>query len=136
MLFVKFLQENLIYVAAAVVSGSLLVWPLINRRGSGAAVNHIGATRLINDANAQLIDIRASGEFAAGHIPNSKNIPLVDLDKRLAEVPKDKPTIVVCALGATASKAAATLRTAGHEQVHVLEGGLQKWREAGMPVVK
>lgn len=132
----KFLQENLIFVAAAAVSGGLLLWPLINKRGAGATVNHIGATRLINDSNAQLVDIRASGEFAAGHVPNSKNVPLVDLDKRLNELPKDKPIIVVCAMGTTASKAAATLRTAGHSQVFVLEGGLQRWREAGMPVVK
>ncbi len=132
----KFLQENLILIAAALISGAMLLWPLINRRGAGATLNHIGATRMINDANAQLLDIRAAGEYASGHAPNSKNIPLVDLEKRLAEIPKDKPTIVLCATGMTAGKAASTLRTAGHDKVFVLDGGIKSWRDAGMPVVK
>jgi rhodanese-related sulfurtransferase len=133
---VKFVQENLILIAAAVVSGGLLLWPLVNRRAAGASVNHIAATRLINDSNAQILDVRAAGEYTGGHTPNSKNIPLIDLEKRLAEVSKDKPTIVLCATGATAGKAAATLRKAGHDKVYVLTGGIQSWREAGMPVVK
>jgi rhodanese-related sulfurtransferase len=133
---VKFLQENLILIAAAFVSGGLLVWPLVNRRAAGASLNHIAATRLMNDSGALVLDVRAAGEYTGGHAPNSKNIPLIDLDKRLAEVSKEKPVIVLCATGTTAGKAAATLRKAGHDKVYVLTGGIQAWREAGMPVVK
>ncbi len=132
----KFLQENMILIAAAFISGGLLIWPLVNRRATGATLNHIGATRMINDSNAQILDVRAANEYAAGHAPNSKNIPLADIDKRLAEVPKDRPTIVVCAAGNAAGKAADALRKAGHDKVFVLEGGLQSWRTAGMPIIK
>jgi rhodanese-related sulfurtransferase len=133
---VKFLQENLVLIAAAFVSGLMLLWPLINRRAAGASLNHIGATRLINDHNATILDVRPNTEYAAGHVANSKNIPLEDIDKRLAEVSKDKPVIVVCAVGQKAGKAAALLRAGGMTQVFVLDGGLTAWREAGLPVVK
>jgi rhodanese-related sulfurtransferase len=133
---VKFLQENIILIAAAFVSGLMLLWPLINRRAAGAALNHIGATRLINDHNATILDVRPNTEFAAGHVANSKNIPLEDIDKRVGEVSKDKPVIVVCAVGQKAGKAAAQLRASGLTEVFVLDGGLSAWREAGLPVVK
>jgi rhodanese-related sulfurtransferase len=133
---VKFLQENIILIAVAFGSGLMLLWPLINKRAAGASLNHIGATRLINDQNATILDVRPNTEFAVGHVVNSKNIPLEDIDKRISEVSKDKPVIVVCAVGQKAGKAAALLRAAGLTQVFVLDGGLTTWREAGLPVVK
>jgi rhodanese-related sulfurtransferase len=133
---VKFLQDNIILIAAAFVSGAMLLWPLINRRAAGASVNHVGATRLMNDHNATVIDVRAPAEFDAGHVANSKNIPLEDVSKRLGELAKDKPVIVVCQTGPRASKAAASLREAGFAQVFVLDGGVNAWKEAGLPTVK
>jgi rhodanese-related sulfurtransferase len=133
---VKFLQENMILIAAAFGSGLMLLWPLVARRSAGASLNHIGATRLINDHNATILDVRPNTEFTVGHVANSKNIPLEDIDKRLGEVSKDKPVIVVCAVGQKAGKAAGLLRAAGLTQVFVLDGGLTAWREAGLPVVK
>ncbi len=132
----KFLQENIILIAAAFVSGLMLLWPLINRRAAGASLNHIGATRLINDHNASIIDVRPNAEFTAGHVANSKNVPAEDLEKRLSEIAKDKPVIVVCAAGQKAGKSAAQLRAAGYTEVFVLDGGIGAWREAGLPVVK
>jgi rhodanese-related sulfurtransferase len=133
---VKYLQDNVFLIVMALISGGMLLWPLIARRTGGPSVNHIGATRMINDVNAAVVDVRANGEFVAGHLPNSKNIPLADLEKRGAEVNKDKPVIVVCATGSSSLKAASALRKSGLTQVFVLDGGLQSWREAGMPIVK
>jgi rhodanese-related sulfurtransferase len=43
---------------------------------------------------------------------------------------------LVCASGARANRAATQLRKAGHTQVHVLAGGMNSWRDAGLPVAK
>ena len=132
----KFLQENIFLIAMAFISGAMLMWPMVARRQGGATLNNLGATRLINDSNAQVLDVRAANEFTAGHLTNAKNIPLVDLTKRIDEVKKDKPVIVVCARGMTAAKAAVDLRKAGIAEVFVLDGGLQAWVDAGLPTVK
>ena len=132
----KFLQENIFLIVMAFISGGMLMWPMVARRQGGASLNNVGATRLINDSNAQVLDVRAANEFTSGHLTNAKNIPLVDLSKRIDEVKKDKPVIVVCARGTSAAKAAVDLRKAGIAEVFVLDGGLQGWVDAGLPTVK
>ncbi len=132
----KFVQENLLLIVAAFVSGAMLIWPLVARKSAGATVNHVGATRLINDHNAYVIDVRNGTEFGSGHLANSKHMPLEEVLKRKDELKKDKPIIVVCEMGARATKAAGQLRADGFSQVFVLDGGLKAWREAGLPLVK
>jgi rhodanese-related sulfurtransferase len=133
---VKFFQDNIFIIVAAFVSGAMLLWPFINRRAAGATVNHVGATRLINDHNAQILDVRSAAEYAVSHVANSKNIPLDEIEKRRAELQNEKPVIVVCQTGQRASKAAGQLRAAGLSQVFVLDGGVQAWKEAGLPTTK
>ena len=69
-------------------------------------------------------------------MPGARNIPLAELDQRLSELPANKPVLICCASGARSSRAASVLRKAGREQVFNLSGGLQAWRQAGLPVVK
>lgn len=53
-----------------------------------------------------VIDVRTPEEFAAGHIPNAKNINVAaDLEKQLASLPTDKPIVFMCAKGKRASTA-------------------------------
>jgi rhodanese-related sulfurtransferase len=49
--------------------------------------------------HAGLIDVREPHEFAAGHLEGALNLPLSQLRKRLAEVPKDRPLLIYCAAG-------------------------------------
>ena len=133
----KFLLDNVFLVAIALASGAMLLWPVLARRtGGAAALGTVQATRLINDENALVLDVRVPAEFAAGHLPGARNMPLADLDRRAAELPAGRPVIVVCADGARGAKAAAALRSAGRERVFCLDGGLAAWRQAGLPVVK
>lgn len=130
-----FVTENIFLIVVAFVSGAMLVWPLVNRQLAGATVGTLQATRLINDG-AVIVDIRGGDEFAGGHLPNSRNIPLADVDKRAAEIPGGKPVIVVCASGTRAGRAAAALRKAGRTDVYCLDGGVSGWQQAGLPVVR
>jgi rhodanese-related sulfurtransferase len=132
---VKFVTENIFLIVIAFVSGAMLVWPLVNRQLAGASVNTFQATRLINDG-AVVLDVRDAGEYAAGHVVHSRNIPTAELDRRVAELPAGKPVIVVCASGSRAARAAAALRKAGRTDVFCLDGGLSGWQQAGLPVVR
>jgi rhodanese-related sulfurtransferase len=133
---VKFLAENIVLVLIAIVSGGMLLWPVLQRRGSAGGLDTLSATRLINDSHAVVLDVREPAEFGAGHLPNSRNIPLGELADRAGELPAGKPVIVVCASGPRAGRAAGMLRKGGREDVFTLDGGLNSWRQAGLPVVK
>jgi rhodanese-related sulfurtransferase len=132
---VKFLIDNFVLIAVAFASGAMLVWPLVQRQTSGPALDTLGATRLINDSNAIVLDVREPAEFAAGHMPNARNIPLGELDKRVGDLPQGKPVLVCCASGARSGKAISLLRKGGREAFN-LAGGMAAWRQAGLPVVK
>ena len=132
----NFVSENIFLIAIAFVSGAMLVWPLVNRGLAGATVGTLQATRMINDQDAVIVDVRPSTEFAAGHLPNARNIAADELAKRAADLPKGKPVIVVCGTGSRAGRAASALRGAGRQDVFCLEGGVAAWQQAGLPLVK
>lgn len=131
----KFIIDNWGLILLAMISGGMLLWPAIARQRAGASLDTLAATRLMNDG-AVVLDVRENAEFAGGHLPNAKNIPTVDLEKRVGELPAGKALLVVCATGQRAGRAAAVLRKAGRDQVFCLDGGLGAWRQAGLPVVK
>ena len=131
-----FVLDNIVLIIIAVVSGAMLLWPLVTRGTSGPALDTLAATRLINDSGAVVLDVRTPAEFAAGHLPNARNIPLAELEKRAGELPANKPVLVCCTSGMTSSRATGVLRKAGRDDVFNLSGGLDGWRQAGLPVVK
>jgi len=132
---VKFLLENWYLVAVAVVSGGALLYPLIVNGGK-SGLSHFEATRLINDRDAWLVDVRSAEEFARGHITGARNIPLDQLEGRVGELAKAKakPIIVVCQSGQRARAAVAVLTKAGFGEVVTLEGGVSAWQAAGLPL--
>lgn len=134
----KFLVDNIYLVAVALVSGGMLLWPLVRRGAGGASVNTLEATQLINRNDALVLDVRNADEFRNGHILNAKNIPLAQLEARASDIIryKEKPVIVACETGNRSSGAAALLRKHGFAQVFNLSGGVAAWQQAGLPVEK
>ena len=132
-----FIYQNILLIALVVVSGVALILPML--MGSGANdVNPAAATLLINREDAQVIDVREAEEFAAGHLPEAKNVPLAKLADRISEIErfKDKPVIVCCASGMRSGKACSELGKLGFAKVHNLSGGIDAWVGAGYPVKK
>ena len=131
-----FLIDNILLIVVAVVSGAALLWPVL--RGRGTNVTAVRATQLNNHSNALVLDVREPSAFSAGHMPEAKNIPLKELSNRIGDLSKHKtrPVIAVCQTGAQSAKAAAQLRKAGFEQAFSLEGGLNGWQGAGLPVTR
>ena len=135
----KFVMDNIWLVLAAGASGAILVWPLVNRRLSGVPeVGALQAVQLLNRRDAVMIDVREPAEFSAGHVPNSKNIPLAQFDKRIGELEKlkNRPAVVLCQTGGRSHAATALLKKAGFAEVVVLAGGINAWQQANMPVEK
>lgn len=95
-------------------------------------------TLKVNREDAVVLDIRSADDFKKGHITGARNLPLAQLKDQLASLEKDKtkPVIVVCQAGMSAQGAAKQLLVAGFNQVAVLRGGMGKWFEASLPVVK
>ena len=87
--------------------------------------------------NELILDVRTVGEFASGHVPNAKNIPL-DVVMNHAEELKPFDTVYVhCAAGRRSQAACEILTTLGLENlICVDEGGFLDWEEAGYPSVR
>ena len=132
---VNFLIENWLLILAALVSGGLLLWPLVSGAAMGGGVSPAEAVRLINREKAVVIDVCEPAEFAAGHVTGARSVPLASLEGA-RELPSNKslPLVVVCASGMRAQRAAGTLRKLGYANAQVLAGGMKAWREANLPV--
>lgn len=81
-----------------------------------------------------LLDVREDDEWAAGHAPGAKHIPLGELPDRVAELPDDMPVYVVCRSGGRSARAAAWLNATGWDAVNVA-GGMKSWHAEGRNVV-
>lgn len=140
--FFTYLQKspfNLVLFGLAMVSGGMLVYPLISRgMRPGAEVGPTEAVMLINRKDATVLDVREDGEFASGHINNARHVPEKQLAERMQELDKfkSKPIIVSCASGRRATAVADTLRKQGFADVVALRGGISAWQQAGMPLEK
>src|SRR5262249_25391238 len=134
---VKFLIDNWMLISVALVSGAMLLWPVIQGGGGGGLTSAM-AVQLINREKAVVVDVCEPEEFAQSHIGGARNVPLGQLEQRLPEVVKNKalPVILVCASGARAARAAATAKKLGYEKAQALAGGLKSWKEANLPVEK
>ena len=140
--FLFFLQKNptnLLLFAAVVVSGGMLLWPLVSRVARpGLEVGPAEAVQLMNRRDAVVIDVRDAASYKSGHITNARHVPEADLDARMKDLEKlkSRPIIVSCARGNTSVKVANRLRKAGFGEVVSLRGGIGAWQQANMPLEK
>lgn len=134
----QFLQDNWMLASLALASGAMLAWSFIGSKLSGVEqADTLKATRLYND-DALVLDVREDKEFAAGHIPKAKHIPLGQLSKRINELEKfkGKPVLVTCRSGQRSARACGMLKKAGFETVYNQAGGIIAWERANLPTTK
>jgi rhodanese-related sulfurtransferase len=89
------------------------------------------ADKLVRDGAATLIDVREPEEWAAGHAPDARHMPLDTLNP--ADVPTDRAVIAVCRSGKRSAIATGKLRAVGLDARN-LTGGMTAWAKAGLPV--
>ena len=133
----NFIIDNWMLIAVALASGTMLLLPVV-QGATGGALSAAGAVQLINRERAVVVDVREPDEFAAGHVTNSRNVPLDQLETRLPATVKNKslPVLLMCATGARAGRALAIAKKLGYEQAQVVGGGLKGWKDANLPIEK
>ena len=99
----------------------------------GVAEAQADVTWLASHQPAQLFDVRTPEEFASGHVPGARNVPLDALDPATLEVDRSAPVVLICRSGSRSARAAAQLGAAGLQTINV-EGGTLAWIAAGHPI--
>ncbi len=133
----KFIIDNWLLILVALGSGGMLLWSVVRGAGAGT-LSAQGAVQLINRERAVVVDVREPEAFAAGRITGARNVPLAQLEARLAATVKNKtvPLVLVCESGARAQRAVATARKLGYERAQAMADGLKGWRAANLPIEK
>ena len=125
-------------LALAGLTLALIYNEVVGRLSGIRRVGPATLTALINRDNALVIDLRAAADFDKGHIAGAKNVLLSQFDPENKQLSAAKalPVVLVCTVGQTANSAAKRLLKAGFSNVSVLEGGVQAWQAADLPLVK
>jgi rhodanese-related sulfurtransferase len=131
----EFIQQNILLVFLALGSGAALL-VLTFRAPGKSGLTPTQATLLINRENAQVIDLRGADDYSGGHLPDSRNIPVEQLETRVADLDKNALLILVCQNGTRSSGAIRQLEKLGFGRVNNLAGGISGWRAAGLPLRK
>jgi rhodanese-related sulfurtransferase len=88
-------------------------------------------TRITEDRDFLLVDIRSAGELAQGMLPDAEHIPMHLIPVRMAELPKDREIVLYCHSGARSYQACAYLAQQGFENAINLRGGILGWARSG-----
>jgi hydroxyacylglutathione hydrolase len=81
-----------------------------------------------------VVDVRSDSEWHADHLAGATHIPLGHLGARIADLPRNQGLVMQCQSGARSAIAASLLRREGFAEVSNLAGGIQAWKDAGLPV--
>lgn len=135
---VDFIVSNWMLILVALVSGGMLLWPMVSGGGLAAGISAPEAVQLMNREKAVVVDVCSPQEYAQAHIAGAKSIPLGELEAKLPGVVKNKavPVIMVCASGVRSGRAVAIARKLGYENARSLGGGLKSWRDANLPIAE
>jgi rhodanese-related sulfurtransferase len=102
-------------------------------RASLAAVDLAELERLVADGSVTLLDVRPALEFSQGHIPDARSIPVLELEHRLAELPRDREIVAYCrGPYCVFSDEAGQLLKGNGFRVRRFEAGFPEWRAAGI----
>ncbi len=83
-----------------------------------------------------LLDVRTLGEYQQARLDGARLIPIDQLVKRLAEVPRNRPILVYCAVGSRSAQVVNYLARRGYPEIYNLSGGIYAWAQQGLPVLQ
>lgn len=87
-----------------------------------------------NKKDLLIVDVRSPHELRQGAIEHSRLIPLGDIFRQQFSLPKDRPLLLVCAVGGRSSAAAFAMEQMGFTELYNLQGGIAAWKQAGLPL--
>ena len=86
--------------------------------------------------NIYLLDVRTQQEYHQAHLVDAHLIPIDQVERRVAELPKDRPILVYCAVGSRSAQVFNYLARRGFVEVYNLDGGIYAWAQRGYPVAR
>ncbi|WP_337031481.1 rhodanese-like domain-containing protein [Paenibacillus illinoisensis] len=109
----------------------LIVWFLYTRLKPVKGLKNLKPEDFLNETKNNnkciVVDVREPGEYKRGYIKGAVNIPLSQLQRRLAEIPEDKTVLLYCQSGMRSKNAAKVLRRSGYSNIAHLQGGVSAW---------
>ena len=84
--------------------------------------------------NIYLLDVRTPEEYRQARMKGSVLIPINEIERRLGEVPKNRPILVLCAVGSRSNLVAGFLVGKGYSEVYNMKDGIIGWYRNGYPV--
>jgi rhodanese-related sulfurtransferase len=120
----------------AIILGILLAAGQISQSAPLPVMPQSLASQIDSESAPLILDVRSPTEFAAGHIPGALNIPYRQVPSRLAELAayQEQAIVVYCEVGIRAGIAQVALEQAGFQQIHLLDGHMQAWRQENLPI--
>ena len=130
--------DNLALIALLLVSGAALFLPTLSTLIGGKGLSPTETTIWINRRKAHVLDLRSEEAFKAGHLPGAKFVNPSSLTAAIEKLKLDRknPLVLVCETGAQSRKLVAEVQKLGFAEVGALDGGVQAWKEAALPLVK
>ena len=106
-----------------------------SQRGALEAISREELATRLGDGMVTVLDVRPAAEYSHGHVPGAINIPIGELKRRLADLPKRREIVAYCRgpYCVWSFEAVATLRAKGY-RVRRLEDGFPEWKAAGLDV--
>jgi len=89
---------------------------------------------LAANKNVYLLDVRTPAEFSQGRIPGAVLIPVNEVERRIGEIPRNRPVVVYCAVGSRSGFVAGFLSQKGYREVYNVTDGIVGWYRNGFPV--
>jgi rhodanese-related sulfurtransferase len=130
--------DNLALIALLLVSGAALFLPTLSTLISGKGLSPTEATIWMNRRKAAVLDLRPEDAFKAGHLPGAKHVSSNEIAAKIEKLKLDRknPLILVCETGVSSRKAIAEVQKLGFAEIGTLDGGVQAWQAAALPLVK
>ena len=122
-------QEASVASAEISASGSTVAKQIFKSVPGVEAQRIIGANKEL-----LLLDVRTPQERHQLRIAGSHLVPVGNIVRGKLQLPKDQPVMLVCAVGGRSYLAAKVLSRMGYREVYNLDGGIEAWRRAGLPV--
>lgn len=125
-------MKKLVHAMLIVVTVASLAFAATHRNVSSPEAKQL----LLKNRNIFLLDCRTPDEFRQARLTGAVLIPINEIERRLNEVPKNKPILVYCAVGSRSNLVAGFLANKGYGEVYNMTDGIVGWYRNGFPIAR
>lgn len=120
-------MKNMLVLLLIALAGFYFLSGKTNGNSAYKNISTKEAKELYQQEGYLLLDVRTPAEIMERSIPGSLNIPLQEIEQRLAEIPRDKKLLVICRSGNRSRQAIQILIQHGYKDLYNVDGGITAW---------